>query len=140
MCLKCKTEIGTLTHCFWSCCKLQKYWSDILVEMEKIFHRHLDMDLLSLILGLPVKSLPTAANRRLYNVLTFAARKNILLQWIKDQVPSLKGWRNIIFELVPLEYLTNVLHAKSDQFYQIWQPYLDLLGPELSAIIVKGTS
>lgn len=25
MCLKCKTEIGTLTHCLWSCHKLQRY-------------------------------------------------------------------------------------------------------------------
>lgn len=36
MCLKCKTENGTLTHCLWSCHKLQRYWSNILTEIEKI--------------------------------------------------------------------------------------------------------
>jgi hypothetical protein len=28
--------------------------------------------------------------RRLYNILAFAARKNIILQWISDKVPSIK--------------------------------------------------
>ena len=26
-CLKCKTDTGTLTHCLWSCTKIQRYWS-----------------------------------------------------------------------------------------------------------------
>ena len=33
-CLKCKTDTGSLTHCLWSCSKLQRYWSSVLQEIE----------------------------------------------------------------------------------------------------------
>ncbi len=49
--LKCKIEIGTLTHCFWSCWKLQRYWSDVLSEIEKILGLKLEINPVSLILG-----------------------------------------------------------------------------------------
>ena len=104
--------------------------------MERIFH--VNMDPTSLILGLPSDHLKTAANKRLYNILTFAARKNILLHWVKDKVPSICGWRKIIFDLIPLEYLTNVIHYSVDQFYRVWSPFLDYIGPDLSSLLLKG--
>ena len=30
----CKTDTGTLTHCLWSCTKIQRYWSGVLQEIE----------------------------------------------------------------------------------------------------------
>ncbi len=36
LCLKCKTEGGTLTHCLWSCDRLQRYWFLVLGKMENI--------------------------------------------------------------------------------------------------------
>ena len=88
LCLKCKTDVGTLTHCFWSCHKLQRYWVEIISELERIFPINIEM---SLILGLPSDLLKTAVNKRLYNILTFAARENILLQWVSDTIPSVCG-------------------------------------------------
>ncbi len=38
--------------------------------------------------------------------------KNILLNWISDKSPSIKGLHKIIFELTPLERITYVLHKK----------------------------
>ncbi len=138
LCLKCKTDVGTLTHCFWSCHKLQRYWVEIISELERIFHVNIEMDPTSLILGLSSDYLKTAANKRLYNILTFVARKNILLHWVRDKVPSICGWRKIIFELIPLEYLTNVIHHSVDQFYRVWCPFLDYIGPDLSSLLLKG--
>ncbi len=79
LCLKCKTEVGTLTHCLWSCDRLQRYWFLVLEEMEKIFNMQLDSDPVSLILGIPNKSIVSSAKKKLFNILSFAARKNILL-------------------------------------------------------------
>ncbi len=81
LCLKCKTEKGISFHCMWSCHKLQKYWSKVLHEMERIFGKDFGMNPVSLILGLPCKNLTTVASKRLHNIFTFAARKNILLKW-----------------------------------------------------------
>ncbi len=41
----------------------------------------------------------------------------------------LKVWHKIIFELIPLERLTYVLHKKTSQFYKVWTPYLDYMEP-----------
>ncbi len=98
-CLKCKIEIGTLTHGFWSCWKLQRYWSDVLSEIEKILGLKLEIDPVSLILGLPSRRLTSKHNKSLYCILTYAARKNILLQWINEKVPTVKGWQRVVFEL-----------------------------------------
>lgn len=106
--------------------------------MGRIFHADIEMDPLSLILGFPSEHLKTAANKRLYSILTFAARKNILLQWVSDRTPTVGGWRKIIFELIPLEYLTYVVHHSVEQFYRMWHPFLDYIGPDLSAILFKG--
>lgn len=51
-CLKCKTGIGDLTHCYWSCVKIQKYWNDILFEIQKVLKKKLQLDPVSLRLGL----------------------------------------------------------------------------------------
>lgn len=138
-CLKCKIETGTLTHCFWSCRKMQMYWSNVLSEMEKIFGLKLEMDPVSLILGLPSRRL-TSKHKRLYCVLTYAGRKNILLQWINEKVPTVKGWQGVVFDLVPLEYLTCILHLKTDQFYKVWEPYLNYVEPGVSNIMLQGFS
>ncbi len=50
LCLKCKTAIGTLTHCLWSCRLIQDYWCKILCEMQKILSLDLDLNPLSLLL------------------------------------------------------------------------------------------
>jgi len=41
-------------------------------------------------------------------------------------------------ELIPLEYLTCVVNGQPDQFYNIWKPYINNLGVELSTILQKG--
>lgn len=69
--------------------------------MQKIFGRHLDMGPMFLILGLPNRNITTAAGRRLYNILIFAARKVILLQWTSDKAPGIQSWSKVVYELLP---------------------------------------
>jgi len=116
------------------------YWSNVLSEMEKIFGLKLEMDPMSLILGLPNRRLTSKHNKKLYCIVTYAARKNILLQWINERIPTVKGWQGVVFDLVPLEYLTCILHLKTDQFYKVWEPYLNYVKPGVSYIMLQGFS
>lgn len=140
MCLKCKIEVGTLTHCLWSCQKLQVYWCKVLSEIEKILGLKLEMDPVSLLLGLPSQYLISKHKKRLYCILTYAARKNILLQWITEKVPTVKGWQRLVLDMVPLEYLTCIVHSKTDQFHKTWKLYLNYLEPDVSNIMMQGFS
>ena len=42
------------------------------------------------------------------------------------------------FDLVPLEYLTCMVHSKPKQFHKVREPYLNYLDPKVSAIMLKG--
>ena len=87
-CLKCKISVGTYIHCIWSCPKIQAYWIDVLQDLENIFGVVLHMDPLSLILGYHSQDTIVDANStRLFNILTYAARKNFL-SWISDKPPT----------------------------------------------------
>lgn len=137
-CLKCRTEIGDLTHCFWSCAKIQKYWSSILFEMQKVLKVDLELDPVSLVLGLPSVHVTDRHHKKLYNVMTFCARKNILLQWISDKAPSVMGWHRTIMEYIPLDFLTCLLHSKTSDFERIWNPFLDYINVNISAILARA--
>ena len=80
----------------------------------------LEMDPMCLRLGLPSRSIPTKSGKRLYNILTFAAIKNILLQWINNKSPSVNGWFKVLLELIPcLEYLT-IITQRARYRVQAW--------------------
>lgn len=138
LCFKCKTEIGNYIHCFWSCVKLQNYWCDVITDLSIIFGVSVDLNPLCLLLGLPDGRIGKVEHRRLFNVLAFAARKNILLFWIKDAAPCKKSWHNIIMDCIPCEYITCMLQSKLDTFYKTWEPYLAFIGPALSAAVLRG--
>ncbi|KAF3840361.1 hypothetical protein F7725_019078, partial [Dissostichus mawsoni] len=53
LCSKCNSETGNLIHCFWSCVKLQRYWSGIVKELCVIFGVPIELNPMCLLLGLP---------------------------------------------------------------------------------------
>lgn len=73
--------------------KLQRYWSDVLKEIGRILGTQLEMDPVSLVLGLPNKNITTATNNiciYMYNMLTFATGKEYIIA--VDASPSIQGW------------------------------------------------
>lgn len=125
VCLKCTTEICTLTHCLWSCQKIQRHWSTVITETEKVLGLKLEMDPMSLILGLSAR----------YAVLP---NERVRVSWTSEKEPTVTGWHKVLFDLVPLEYLTYILHSRSNQFSKVWEPYLNYLDPDISAIMLQG--
>lgn len=125
LCWKCSSETGNYIHCFWSCVKLQRYWSSIVNELTAIFGVPILMDPMCLILGLPNGQIDDSKHRRLFDILTFAARKNILyiLFWTKNVAPTRRSWHNNVMDCIPSEYITCMLHSKIDAFYKVWDPY-----------------
>uniref|UniRef100_A0A3P9KND8 Reverse transcriptase domain-containing protein n=1 Tax=Oryzias latipes TaxID=8090 RepID=A0A3P9KND8_ORYLA len=134
MCLKCKSSLGTYSHCIWFCPKILSYWRDILEDMEKILGTALVLNPVSLLLGYRDDKVISTSGR-LYDILTYAARKNIFLSWISDKPPSKANWHRLIIELFPLEYLTCLLHSTKSDFMKTWTPYLCFTSLTIASIL-----
>ena len=92
--------------------------------MQKVLKKKLNLDPVSLLLGLPGDRVTDTYHKKLYNVMTFCARKNILQQWITDKDPSVVGWHRTIMEYIPLDFFTCLLHSKTNAFERTWRPFL----------------
>ncbi len=85
----------------------QNYGNNILHEMQKIICINLKRDPLSLLLGLSSDNLTSVANRRLFNILTLAARKKPSFALDYWQTPFCER----MAKKVLIEYHWNILHA-----------------------------
>lgn len=138
MCSKCHIEVGSYRHCVWSCIYIEEYWRKITDKLNLIFDVRLDPDPQALLLGLASPHIKGSDQRRLFNILTFAARKNILLKWIDNTPPTIIGWHKLVFELIPMEYLTYRFKCKTPVFFKTWTPFFKYAGKRLTNIVLKG--
>lgn len=107
-------------------------------EIQKVLKKRLDLNPVSLLLGLSNDRVTDMYPKKLYNVLTFCARKNILMHWITDKAPSLSEWHRTIMEYIPLDFLTCLLHSKTNAFERTWKPFLDYVNVNVSAILTRA--
>lgn len=138
LCTKCNVEVGSFIHCVWTCRHIDKYWQDVEKRLHLIFDIKPKKDSLCLLFGLADTQLKSAYSKRLFSILTFCARKNILLKWIDCKSPTIAGWHKVIFDMLPMEYLTYRSRGMTQVFYRIWSPFLTYIGTRLAAIVLKG--
>ena len=79
LCTKCNVEVGSFIHCVWTCRYIDKYWKDVENRLQLIFDikpkkRSGESTVWT---GRQLKS---AHAKRLFSILTFCPRKNILLK------------------------------------------------------------
>lgn len=138
LCPKCKTEMGNLTHCFWFCNKIQRFWLGVSEEVSKVLGVSVVPDPASFLLGMSPPVSLDKYKMRLFNFLLFNARKCILLKWISDKAPSVRMWHRTILEYVSLDYLTCIVHNKSGVFHKIWEPFLAYIDFDIASILTRG--
>ena len=119
---------ATLSHSFALCPKLQNYWHDIFDVFLLILGIRLDPDLILIILGTSeeLRKLNSAQQHLLaYDLIT--AKKLILLNWRKREVPSFKHWLTDLTDTLHLERIRFALKDKVRDFDKIWQPFVSHL-------------
>lgn len=122
--LRCNSETGSYIPCFWVCVKLQSYWSIIVDELRFIFGVQIELDHMCPLICHPDGEIKKIKHKRLFKLLTFAARKNILLFLDQGCCFFKKLWHNLIIQHVLNEYIICMLHSSVDAFCKVWDPYL----------------
>ncbi len=88
-CLRCKTEVGTLLHMFWSCSELETYWRNLIQTIDKIVNVRLPSHPRFMLLGdESILQFDQRKNLRLVEMALISAKKCIAIQWKSEEPPS----------------------------------------------------
>ena len=131
-CDRCAQPQAHLTHMFWSCPQLQRFWS-------------LVFDTLSNVLGVTVQPCPLLAifgtspnplwdNNQKKELIAFAtllARRRILLSWKSPKPPSHSIWLNDVMYFLSLEKIKISLRGTTEGFYKTWRPFIEYFNNQL---------
>ncbi len=108
---------------------INAYWVQICRRLSLIFHTRCDLNPLYLLLGVADKNMKSISDGKLFNFLTYAARKSILLKRISDKPLTVSEWHQIIFDFLSLEYLTYWSEGKINMFYLLYK-YIYMTKPK----------
>lgn len=124
-CERCKLAEATLIHMFWSCPKIQKFWTDVCGSLSCIFGIRVSLNPLLFLFGVNSDGLALpAGGQRIIVFSTLLARRLILLKWKDAAPPKVSHWvRDVLFHL-KLEKIRFVLRGSVNKFNKVWKPFL----------------
>ena len=123
-CWRCGVSPGDFTHIFWTCPKIQQYWTEVLDLIGLVALITVPITMEVCLLGLIETLVPTVAGRTLIGLLLFYARKNIAMNWKKPTMPSLAQWKRLVNESLPLYKDTYESRGCPLKYGKIWRTWL----------------
>lgn len=127
-CYKCNTERGTLLHCIWECQKLQTFWKDTLCLISRLTECKIPLEpKLCLLHIYPKEFVASVKKRKLIDFCLLQAKRVIALKWKDVQSPVPALWLKEMSSHLALEKLTYILKGKTEEFKDIWTPFLHFM-------------
>lgn len=126
ICTKCTENRGTLFHCIWQCTKVNMFWEEVRVVIEKAISKQILLDPKLFLMGLyPKKHNYNKYERAFIDLSLLNAKKCIALLWKGIYRPSITQWTRQMLSSLPLERTTYILKAKQHVFEFIWGLFID---------------
>lgn len=127
ICDKCKQTTATLYHMFWSCSKLDNFWSSFFDTMSQIYGVDIQPSPLIAILGIIPESDQGSFPAYLQRAFAFSsllARRLILFKW-KDTTPPIHNhWIRDMMQSLKLEKIRGTLNGSLQSFQKTWDPFI----------------
>lgn len=125
LCNRCKADTGSLIHTFWTCSKLNKYWTSIFNTFSEVYKVKLMPSALISLFGVIPPDVPIIKNHS--DAIAFAsllARRCILLRWKQESPPTHDQWIADLMRFLDLEKMRCTLLGSLEKFNRAWQPFL----------------
>uniref|UniRef100_A0A672FIX8 Reverse transcriptase domain-containing protein n=1 Tax=Salarias fasciatus TaxID=181472 RepID=A0A672FIX8_SALFA len=125
ICDRCKQSTATLSHMFWSCLKLDNFWSSIFRALSDVLQTPIKPSGICAIFGVTPQGINL--NSRAKNIVAFGtliARRRILLKWKDEFPPTFKIWINDLLQYLVLEKIRFSTRGCTQEFYTTWNPFL----------------
>ena len=127
-CDRCLTSPCDLSHMFFYCPVLRRFWSEYFDIMSKALGVELDVCPLVAIFGLPAQ--PSTFTRGQIEILAFTsllAKRRILLLWRSSKPPSAKSWLQDVMHFLKLEKISYTLKGNTGSFFSKWNSFLSYI-------------
>lgn len=118
---QCGSHEANHYHVFWDCPKVSSFWHKVHTELEIIFETKIIFNWDELFFGLLTSVNTNISNKKLFGILSAAARKAITKKWLKPHTPTIKEWYDIIYEIFVMERITFSLRLQNRKFEEIWK-------------------
>ena len=127
-CDRCHSSPANLTHMFWSCPQLERYWVGIFGHISQMFNINLQPNPTTAIFGvLPKEMTNTKTVRNGIAFLTLLARRRILLEWKSPYCPKLDLWLKDVMSHLKLEKIKFDLRGYPGGFTSSWGATINYL-------------
>lgn len=120
-------------HIFWSCPPIQNFWSLIQIELKEILNLQKALKWDELLFGSIYSVKMNKDTKRLFGMLSLAARKCISQKWLNPIPPSLDDWYSNVYSIFTMERITWYVKLEIEKFDKIWEKwrsYIILKRPE----------
>ena len=124
-CPRCSQSPATMSHMFWSCRDLSRFWDAIFKVFSYICNRNIDPNPITAIFG--VISNQFDLNSYQTNAVAFCsllARKLILLKWKDAHPPFFIQWVREVMMCPQIENLRYCLRGSQNKYYKTWGPFI----------------
>ena len=128
LCDRCGGAEGSLSHLFWSCPRLHKFWCEIFQFLSAAYEVDITPDPVLALFGCSESALElSTAIQQALMLGMVAAKKMILLDWKSPTPPCFRKWLNEVTGIIQMEWLRFHKSNSQKRFLDIWGPLLDRL-------------
>lgn len=126
-CNRCNQSPADHLHMFWTCPRLDTFWSDIFGTIEQAYNTKINPNPMTALFGLPPSENMPITIRRVIAFTTLLARRSILLKWIHASPPTHDQWIRDVLQCLQMEKLRFSLKGSLKSFRTTWDPLLGLI-------------
>lgn len=119
ICWRCRKEVGTILHMFWSCSKLTDFWSKVRSISQKFTDFQIPNDpafFLLHISSIPLKTYKKSILRHLIN----AAKACIPMLWKQQTQPTTSMWLQKVEDINKMEDLILTAQNRQASYTKTW--------------------
>ena len=103
--------------------------------MDKVLKVNLPLTFEVLYLGILGIVLTRFGDKYIYRIMLIASKKAITRKWLKNEVPKIEDWVEVMHNIYGMEKLTFSVRLERDRFERIWENWIEYIKPTRSDFI-----
>lgn len=126
VCDRCNQGRADLSHMFWSCPRLQSFWTSVFDILNEAFGLDLQPTFITAIFGVTGSGDYLIPNRKeeIVAFATLIAKRRLLMEWKSTTPPKASTWLSDMMMFLKIEKIKFTLRGSTKKFFKTWDPLL----------------